>query len=95
MNEFTKADVGKLLYDLLPPMAIEEVVKVLTFGTAKYAPDNWRKCDDLSRYRFAAMRHFEAYRKGEILDPETELPHLAHAICNLIFLLELTHVDND
>ena len=32
------------------------------------------------------MRHLIAWRKGELIDPESKLPHLAHAGCNLIFL---------
>ena len=37
-----KDDDGKLRYDLIPPLALEEVVRVLTFGAEKYGPNNWR-----------------------------------------------------
>lgn len=83
-----KDDLGKLRYDLLPPNALREVVKVLTYGAAKYAPDNWQVVDDAkARYTAALMRHFEAWRDGETLDPDSRLPHLAHAACNALFLL--------
>ena len=88
---FIKYDGGKLRYDLVPPAVIEELAKVITFGAEKYAPDNWRECNDLSRYEAAMMRHFQAYRMGEFHDEETGFPHLAHAMTNLAFLLELTN----
>ena len=66
------------------------MAEVLTFGAKKYKPNNWRNNTDLSRYEGALLRHFEAYRMGEILDEETGMPHLAHALTNLVFLLELT-----
>lgn len=86
---FTKADAGKLQYGLIPPAVLAEEAAVMTFGAQKYAPGNWRKCDDLGRYVNAALRHFEAWRGGEQLDPETGLHHLAHARCCLAFLMEL------
>ena len=42
-----KYDGEKPQMYLLPPKAITEVAKVLTFGASKYGPDNWRKLDDL------------------------------------------------
>ena len=83
-----KDDLGKLRYDLLPPNALREVVKVLTHGASKYAPNNWQVVDDAkARYTAALMRHFEAWRDGETLDLDSHLPHLAHAACNALFLL--------
>ena len=35
-----KFDGDKLQYGLLPPLALRDVVKVLTFGAQKYEPDN-------------------------------------------------------
>lgn len=37
----------------------------------------------------AAMRHLAAWRDGEQLDEESGLPHLAHALCCIVFLREL------
>ena len=86
---FKKYDSGKPRYGLIPPLAEEELAKVLTFGAEKYAPDNWRKVDDLSRYIDAAMRHISAYRKGDSVHDESGLHHLAHAMCCLAFIVEL------
>jgi hypothetical protein len=65
----------------------EDIVKVLTLGSLKYSRDNWMRVPDLeNRYFDALMRHLIAYRKGESLDKETNLPHLSHAACCLLFL---------
>lgn len=90
VEEFMKFDTDKIRYDLIPPKAMRHLAKVLTFGAKKYKPNNWRNNTDLSRYEGALLRHFEAYRMGELIDEETGMPHLAHALTNLVFLLELT-----
>lgn len=83
-----KDDNGKLRYDLLPISAVEEIVKVLTFGAGKYADDNWQVVPGLeSRYYAALQRHLTAWRKGEMIDADSGLPHLAHAGCCLLFIL--------
>ena len=84
-----KFDMGKLEYDLIPPYALEEMVKVLTTGAQKYAADNWRMVPEANRRYFAAaQRHLWAWKRGEIKDAETGIHHLAHAACNLFFLYE-------
>lgn len=82
-----KDDQGKPRWELLPLEPVAAVVDVLTFGAKKYAPDNWKKVENpVDRYYAAVMRHLYAWRQGEILDPESGLPHIAHALCSLIFL---------
>lgn len=82
-----KLDTGKLRYDLIPPESLEGLAKILTFGAEKYTPNGWQTVPNAKeRYTAAAMRHFEAWRKGEKLDPESGLLHLHHALCNLVFL---------
>ena len=83
----TKHDVGKPRMDLLPSEALEEVAKVLTFGAQKYDAHNWRKGVQYSRLTAALLRHLGAWQRGEDLDPESGLSHIAHAACNAIFLL--------
>lgn len=89
MAEGKKYDGEKPRMYLLPPKALTEVAKVLTFGANKYDEDNWKKLDNLqNRYTGAALRHIFAHMDGEELDPETGLDHLAHALCCLLFKLE-------
>ena len=83
-----KYDSGKLRYSLVPPIAMRALAEVLTFGALKYAPNNWQLVDNgKERYLDALYRHLEAYRSGELVDPESNLPHLSHAITNIAFLL--------
>ena len=86
MSDFVKNDNGKLQWSLMPFEQLEDTVRVLMKGAEKYSRDNWKKGDDVNRYKDALMRHVTAYIKGEERDPEDNLPHLAHAICNCLFL---------
>jgi len=87
-TEGEKRDKGKFRYSLLPWKQIASVVDVLEFGAKKYSPDNWQKVPELkTRYFDAAMRHVLAWRSGEKSDSESRLPHLAHAVCCLLFLM--------
>ena len=91
MGENAKYDQGKNRLDLVFPSIIEEIGHVRTYGVQKYKdPDNWKRIDNAKqRYTAAAMRHFEAWRKGEEFDPESGLRHLAHCATNIMFLLEI------
>ena len=87
-NEGIKNDEDKLRYDLMPPRAFEEVVKVLTHGAKKYDDENWRKVSEYRRRYYAAMmRHTEPWRMGHDID-ESGYHHIAHAIASLLFILE-------
>ena len=83
-----KFDEGKAQLSLLPYGPLSDVARVLGFGAEKYAKNNWRKGMAWSRLYDAALRHILAAASGEDADPETGLPHEAHAICCLLFLLE-------
>ena len=66
--------------------ALNEVSKVTTFGTKKYAPNNWQFVKNANeRYSDALFRHL--LEDGN--DPESGLKHLAHAAWNLLAILEL------
>lgn len=83
-----KCDMGKPRMDLLPPGPLVEVAKVLSYGAEKYAAHNWEKGLEWSRVYAAIQRHLNAFWSGEDKDLETTLPHLAHAVCNGLMLLE-------
>jgi hypothetical protein len=82
-----KYDTDKLRFDLFSPHALEQVAQVLTLGAQKYRPRNWETGMRWGRPFAAAMRHLWAWWRGEDRDPDTGLSHLAHAACNLMFLL--------
>jgi hypothetical protein len=56
---------------------------------AKYSPDNWQRVPEpRERYFSAAMRHLVAWKEGATHDLESGLPHLAHAVCCLLWFDE-------
>jgi hypothetical protein len=94
-----KYDTGKVSgWQLVP--ALEMIVRVLHYGAEKYTvrdesgavvsdgAHNWNKVPEgRRRYLDALMRHAWAYVRGEENDPESGLPHLAHAGACILFLL--------
>lgn len=81
-----KDNRGKSRVDLIPVEALELTGRVLEYGARKYKPDNWRLGLRYSDTMASLLRHLYAFQRGEDLDPETELPHLGHAMCQLLFL---------
>ena len=87
MTEGVKHDDGKARYDLLPPDALDAIAQVFTYGAAKYADRNWEGGMAWGRLFAAMMRHCWAFWRGEDVDPESGLPHLAHAGACVLMLL--------
>lgn len=87
-KEGVKFDSDKLPLELLPVSALKEVARVLQHGAKKYGRNNWRQGISDSRLMGAALRHLFSYIEGEELDPETKCNHLAHAACEILFMLE-------
>ena len=80
--------------NLVDPDFVNSVADVLAFGAKKYSPDNWRLCereDGIKRYTEAMTRHAMAIYRGDKNDPESGLPHAAHAACCAMFILYFTH----
>ncbi len=75
-------------YAYIPVDALAQVARVYGFGAEKYEPWNWAKGYRWSLSLSALLRHIEAFRRGEYLDPESGLPHLAHATFHLFTLME-------
>jgi len=94
VEQFMKFDTDKLRYDLIPPSAMKALAEVLTYGAKKYKPNNWRN-GDKDRYIAALYRHLEAWRAGEQKDDESGMIHLAHALTNVAFLIELEKTDGN
>lgn len=83
-----KDDSAKLRMNLLPADPVLDIVRVLEFGAKKYAPNAWRTGLAWNRIMDACERHIAAWKRGIDTDAESGINHLAHAACNLVFLLE-------
>ena len=84
--EGIKFDEDKLRWGLVPWKEMEDVVKVLMGGASKYSDDNWMKVD-LVRYKDAILRHELLYQGGESIDKDSGLHHMAHVVCNALFIM--------
>ncbi len=74
---------------LLPWAALRVVASVLTFGSKKHATDwGWRNIS-VDDHLDAAFRHLASHADGDLIDDESGLPHVAHAVCRMLFILDL------
>ena len=90
-DQSLKYDNEKLRWDLLPLEDIEDVVKVYTEGTKKYAPNSWQNLPDgYNRYKAAMFRHLLEYEKGNTIDEETGCLHLSQVVWNAIAMLHVS-----
>jgi hypothetical protein len=94
-NQGTKFDDLKPQMDLLCPIAMEELAGVLTMGAKKYGKWNWSKGILFSRILAAILRHTFAYMSGQTLDPESGRSHMAHVMCNCMFILRFEKLRKD
>lgn len=89
-----KKNAGKSPMSLIPRLALIELAKVLAFGAAKYSRHGWLRMAyehpekvKWSEVVDAGLRHLLAFGDGEDHDPESNLLHTAHAMCNCAFLI--------
>ena len=90
-DEALKQTDGKIRMDLVMrglAFPLYELGKVLTFGLKKYKEDSWKQVP-IAKYEAALSRHLNEYYKGNLIDSESGLSHLSHALCNLAFLVYL------
>jgi hypothetical protein len=72
---------------------MEQVAWAHKLGADKYGPWNWRETGVCaSTYVNAIMRHLNAWRDGEDLDPESGFSHLAHIACSCNILMDAAAV---
>ena len=83
-----KHDAGKLRWSLLPPAALQEVIKVFEHGAAKYGEGNWQKGLMFVRCFDAMQRHLWAWREGQDVDAEGGFQHLAAVAFYSLTMLE-------
>ena len=92
MNEKPmKFDDEKPRMDLLPPNAIEELAKAMTYGAKKYGDDNYLNGEMLNPNRLVAagLRHTFSYLKGNKINEESGLHHLSHALASFAMAIEI------
>jgi uncharacterized HAD superfamily protein len=91
---------GKLRYELISNVALEEIAKVYTVGAEKYTiyddsgniisdgSDNWRNGLYWMDCIASAKRHIEKFIKNVDIDEETKTLHLANACWNLMTIID-------
>lgn len=91
------AGKAQLTLMLEAPDALVGCTRVLEFGLEKYSRGNWKKGLEVVGIMDSMMRHLIAYMNGEDNDPESDLPHCSHILCNALFLsqMQLTRPDLD
>jgi hypothetical protein len=83
----------KVPLQLIPPCAERLTALAIAHGsrTKGYGDWNWRdKGICLLTYAGAIMRHCNAIRDGQDIDPESRLPHLAHIAAGAMILMDAT-----
>lgn len=75
-----------LRMDLLPPEMLIAVSNVMTHGVAKYGADYPAPTNYGEQYA-KAMEHLTKWWSGETTNPKSGLPHLAHAVARISFLM--------
>lgn len=73
--------------DTISYLELVPVVRVLEFGAKKYAKGNWAKGMKWSVCFDCTMSHLTKAQAGLKNDDESGISHLAHALCNILFLL--------
>jgi hypothetical protein len=81
-----KHDGGKLRLELVPPEFEAMLAEIFEHGAHEYGEGNWRLGFEYNRLIGAALRHLNALRRGQDVDPESGLPHAVHASWNLLTL---------
>lgn len=76
-------------YELISPIMIERLAKLLQRGAVKYASRNWEKGMPLSVYMDSGMRHLFKFLEGH-----RDEDHLIAAIWNLQALLHIEEMIN-
>jgi hypothetical protein len=86
-NTGAKYDEGKARIDLIEPDFEMEMALVLTEGAKVHGEGSWKTIEKpVQRYTAALMRHTNAMRRGELIDPSTGRSHASHIAINAMFL---------
>lgn len=96
----TRHNQGKPDLSYLPRIACEEECRVWEFGhkVKGYGRNNWKKLWGDRTVEVASaslLRHALAIADGELVDPESGLPHAAHVRANAAMILEWQRKEED
>jgi len=93
---------GKLMYNLISPIALSKLAEVYTKGCEKYTiynddgsikdsgANNWKSGLPFTQIMDSCKRHIQAWESGEDIDKDLLSSHLANAMWNLATILHLT-----
>jgi len=90
----SRDNTGKAEWDYIFdfPTAMEALCRVMEVGSVKYERDDWKQGGRPDHEYISAMgRHISAFKQGDMFDPDTGCLHLAHALWNIIALIELNY----
>lgn len=73
----------------IPVRAFWEFLRTLDIGAKKHGSDNIHKQIDRDHELEAFQKHFEAYRNGEMFDPDDGQHHLAACMVRACKLMEI------
>lgn len=93
-KEASRMNAGKAEWDYIFdfPTAVEAFCRVKELGAIKYERDNWKVGGKPDREYISAMgRHIAAFKAGETFATDTGCLHLAHAMWNIMALIELNY----
>lgn len=80
---------------LVPPAGLVYAALAMANGADKYGAYNWReKKIQTMIYLEACMRHLLSFQDGEENAQDSGLPHLAHALCCILILIDAKETGN-
>lgn len=87
-----KNDQDKTRFDLVNYKQYTMLADIFTFGAKQYGERNYLKGWglDLDRVYAALERHVQAWRGGEVLDPESGFEHILHAAACCFMISEIS-----
>jgi hypothetical protein len=87
--------IAKVPFSTIPAEVVAELGLAMMEGALKYGRHNFRVAGvRASVYRDAAQRHLDAFWEGEIIDPDSGLPHLVKCMACCAVLRDSMFRDN-
>ena len=78
-------NTGKPKWSLVHMHSLVPMIRVLEYGSLKYAPFNWQKPMKRDELLDSMQRHLAALIDGKELDDESGLSHIGHIMANAMF----------